>query len=120
MKDDTTLKPYCQQLSTALQRNNPGFEQEKCEVVAYAIVRAVCDSYGDEYREILNDGVDVDLAAHGCDELDNLELMLDAETTLFTGDVDVSEDFLRGDDCNVGNTLLKISECLYREAFKNN
>ncbi|MBW2986270.1 hypothetical protein KY333_02770 [Candidatus Woesearchaeota archaeon] len=114
------LKPHYDTLSTALQRNNSGFEQERCDVVAYAIVNTVYDCYSDIYKDILNSGVDADLSVHGLDEIDTLELMLDAETHLLQQDIEVSDEFLRATDCDVGSTLLQISESLYREAFKDN
>ncbi len=115
---DKSLKPYCDQLFGALIKNNPGFEQERCEAVAYAVVNTVYDSYSKEYTDILNSGVNADLTIHELDEIDTLELMLDAETYLRQQDVEISEEFLREFNGDVGTTLLQISESLYREAFK--
>ena len=118
-QQDKLLKPYCNALSREMIDNNWGFEQAKCDIIAYSVVHAIYDYDDEEGLKVLRQGVESEFAFADFDDLDNIEILLEAENHLFRRGIDSPKSMLE-QDFDEPETPLQMAEFLYKGIYQSN
>lgn len=117
-RQDKLLKPYCNALSQEMIDNNWGFEQAKCDIIAYSVVHAIYDYDDEKGLQVLRHGMKSEFSFVDFDELDNIELILEAQNHLFRSGID-SPNSLFEQDFGEPETPLQIAEFLYKGIYQS-